>query len=63
MLRLNVFRCPKCGAPLREERSHFRCEACGITEACCEGICATAAVEIEEPNDEANGHQEETAEA
>jgi DNA-directed RNA polymerase subunit RPC12/RpoP len=30
-------RCPRCGSVLREERSHFRCEQCGIVEACCEG--------------------------
>ncbi|MBI1756444.1 MAG: hypothetical protein HYR64_04975 [Fimbriimonas ginsengisoli] len=28
--------CPGCGKPLREERSHYRCESCGIVEACCE---------------------------
>lgn len=31
-------RCPRCGLPLREERSHYRCEQCGIVEACCEGL-------------------------
>jgi hypothetical protein len=30
--------CPRCGLPLREERSHYRCEQCGIIEACCEGM-------------------------
>ncbi len=37
MLRLQETRCPKCGSPLREERAHYRCESCGIVEACCEG--------------------------
>lgn len=39
MERLCENRCPKCGGPLREERAHFRCEICGIMEACCEGLC------------------------
>jgi len=37
MIRLCENRCPKCGLPLREERAHYRCEMCGIVEACCEG--------------------------
>ena len=38
MLRVCESRCPKCGRPTREERSHYRCERCGIIEACCEGM-------------------------
>ena len=38
MLRVCETRCPKCGRAVREERSHFRCEQCGIVEACCEGL-------------------------
>ena len=38
MLRVTEIRCPKCGRSTREERSHFRCEQCGIVEGCCEGL-------------------------
>jgi hypothetical protein len=38
LLRGRVERCPRCGLPMREERSHYRCEQCGIVEACCEGM-------------------------
>ena len=38
MIRVCESRCPKCGQSIREERSHFRCERCGIIEACCEGL-------------------------
>lgn len=37
MVRFDECRCRKCGQPLREERAHYRCETCGIVEACCEG--------------------------
>lgn len=26
---------------LREERAHYRCENCGVVEACCEGATLT----------------------
>ena len=39
MLKFAESRCPKCDLPLREERAHYRCENCGIVEACCEAIC------------------------
>lgn len=38
MIRVCESRCPKCGQSIREERSHYRCERCGIVEACCEGL-------------------------
>ena len=37
LLRVCETRCPKCGRAVREERAHYRCEGCGIVEACCEG--------------------------
>lgn len=40
MIRVCESRCPRCGAPTREERAHYRCERCGIIEACCEGLKA-----------------------
>jgi hypothetical protein len=46
MIRVCESRCPKCGHSIREERSHFRCERCGIVEACCEG----AETETAEPS-------------
>src|SRR5438046_903888 len=42
MIRVCESRCPKCGSSIREERSHYRCESCGIVEARCEGILANA---------------------
>jgi hypothetical protein len=47
LLRFSESRCPKCGEPLREERAHYRCESCGIVEACCEGICEEKPAHVE----------------
>jgi hypothetical protein len=30
-------RCLRCGAPLRHEHAHYRCDRCGAFLACCEG--------------------------
>jgi hypothetical protein len=42
MIRVCESRCPKCGQSVREERAHYRCERCGIVEACCEGQIVNA---------------------
>jgi hypothetical protein len=48
LLRVCESRCPRCGRAAREERSHYRCEQCGIIEACCEGLSDAKVAEMAE---------------
>ena len=39
-----IYRCLRCGADMREEHSHYKCDKCGNIASCCDGEVADASV-------------------
>ena len=42
-------RCDSCGAQMRWETSHSRCDRCGYIRPCCEGAPVSSACIVPEP--------------
>ena len=48
MQTMNDMDCDNCGATMRWETSHSRCDRCGYIRPCCEGAPVTAACVVPE---------------
>lgn len=46
---MDAMDCDNCGAVMRWETSHSRCDRCGYIRPCCEGAPVTAACVVPEP--------------